>query len=50
VLNLGIIIPLKNHIGLTIEGGYHFIELEKSGDKISGNILMFGVGISGLFY
>jgi hypothetical protein len=50
VLNLGMIIPLKNHIGLTIEGGYHFIELENSGDKISGNILMFGVGISGLFY
>ena len=52
-LEVGVIIPVKEHIGVTPLLSYH-AQSEKSdapaAESISGSIIMFGVGISGLLY
>jgi hypothetical protein len=52
VIGFGVIVPIKTHIGLLLEGGYHMIRLKNkdynSGN--SGNMLSIGVGIAGLFF
>ena len=51
-LGFGVIIPVKAHIGLIFEGGYHMLDLsdKENNDSYSGNIFSVGVGISGLLF
>lgn len=51
-LGFGVIVPIKAHIGLIFEGGYHMLDLKDkdSDDTLSGNILSIGVGIAGLLF
>jgi hypothetical protein len=51
-LGFGVIVPIKAHIGLIFEGGYHMLDLKDkdSDDTSSGNILSIGVGIAGLLF
>lgn len=52
ILGFGVIIPVKKHIGLIFEGGYHMMDLKDkdSDDSDSGNILSIGIGIAGLLF
>ncbi|MFZ4799990.1 MAG: outer membrane beta-barrel protein [Bacteroidia bacterium] len=47
---LGVLVPMKSHIGLTIEALYHIQSISASGTSVSGNMLSIGIGLSGLFY
>ncbi len=51
-LGFGVIVPIKTHIGLIFEGGYHMLDLKDkdSDDTISGNIFSIAVGIAGLLF
>ncbi|OGM08591.1 hypothetical protein A2Z67_06430 [Candidatus Woesebacteria bacterium RBG_13_36_22] len=51
-LGFGVIIPVKTHIGLFFEGGYHMMDLKDkdNDDSYSGNILSIGIGIAGLLF
>ena len=48
----GIIVPIKAHIGLVFEAGYHMLDLKDkdTGDSYAGNIFSIGVGISMLIF
>lgn len=52
VIGGGIITPVKNHVGIVLEAGYHIMSLKhKDWDKSeSGNLIMVGIGIAGLLY
>jgi hypothetical protein len=45
-LGFGFIFPVKNHIGIIFEGGYHLLKL----DSNSGNFFSMGIGIAGLIF
>ncbi len=51
-LGAGVVVPLRAHLGLTFEAGYHMLNVkEKDYDEnYSGNILGIGIGIAGLLY
>ncbi|HOU96935.1 MAG TPA: outer membrane beta-barrel protein [Bacteroidales bacterium] len=51
-LSFGVIVPVKTHIGLIFEGGYHMMDLKNkdADDSVSGNIFSIGIGISGLLF
>jgi len=51
-LGFGVIVPIKAHIGLIFEGGYHMLDLKDkdSNNSYSGNIFSIGVGIAGLLF
>ena len=51
-LGFGVIVPIKSHIGLIFEGGYHMLSLKDkdTSDSYSGNIFSIGVGIAGLLF
>ncbi|MBE0679837.1 MAG: hypothetical protein IH592_13840 [Bacteroidales bacterium] len=51
-VSFGVLIPIKTHIGLYFEGGYHIMDLKDkdSAESFSGNVLSIGVGIAGLFF
>lgn len=51
-LGFGLIIPLKTHLGLIFEGGYHMMDLKNKDldDTASGNVFSIGIGIAGLLY
>jgi hypothetical protein len=51
-LGFGVIVPLKSHIGLIFEGGYHMMNLKDkdSKDSYSGKIFSIGAGIAGLLF
>lgn len=51
-LGFGLIVPVKAHIGLIFEGGYHMLDLKDkdSNESYSGNIFSIGVGIAGLLF
>jgi hypothetical protein len=48
----GIVVPVKSHLGITIEAGYHMMDIkEKETDtSYSGNIFAIGIGIVGLLF
>ena len=48
----GVIVPVKAHVGLVFEGGYHMLKLKSkdTDDTYSGNILSISVGIAGLLF
>jgi hypothetical protein len=48
----GMIVPIKNHIGLSFEGGYHMIDLKDRDTDTSsaGNIFAIAVGVVGLIF
>jgi len=48
----GMIIPVKSHIGLVFEGGYHTLNLKDNhnDNSISGNIFSLSVGFAGLLF
>jgi len=48
----GLIVPIKSHIGLIFEGGYHKLKIKDydSDDSSSGKIMSIGVGIAGLLF
>lgn len=48
----GVIVPVKSHIGLIFEGGYHSINLKDkdSNQSYSGNIFSLGLGVAGLLF
>jgi len=48
----GVIVPIRAHIGLIFEGGYHMLDLKDkdSDENYSGNIISIGVGIAGLIF
>jgi hypothetical protein len=52
VIGGGVIAPVKDHIGIVIEAGYHIMNLKhKDWDESeSGNIIMIGIGVAGLLY
>lgn len=52
VIGGGVIAPVRGHIGIVIEAGYHIINLKhKDWDRsVSGNIFMIGIGVAGLLY
>jgi len=52
ILGFGVLVPIRTHLGLAIEGGYHILDLkEKDSDSsASGNILSIGIGIAGLLF
>lgn len=51
-IGFGVIVPVKSHIGLIFEGGYHMLDLKNNDDEksFSGNIFSIGVGIAGLLF
>jgi len=51
-LGLGVIIPVKTHVGLVFEGGYNMMDLKDrdTNDTMSGNIFSIGIGIVGLLF
>jgi hypothetical protein len=51
-LGFGVLIPIKTHIGLAVEGTYHMMNLKvkESGSSSSGNIISIGIGIVGLLF
>jgi hypothetical protein len=49
-IGFGIIMPLKEHLGISFEGTYHAVSLSFEGVSQSGNTLSIGVGIVGLLY
>ena len=51
-LGFGIIVPVKSHIGLTFEGGYHMQDLKAKDydESYSGKIFSIGAGIVGLIF
>jgi hypothetical protein len=48
----GVIVPVRDHIGLIFEGGYQLLNLKNkdSEDSYSGNIFSIGVGLAGLLF
>ena len=51
--DLGVIFPIKDHIGLTFEGGYQSLKLKMSDYSHvtkSGNIFSFSMGFVGLLF
>ncbi|TKG95212.1 porin family protein [Puteibacter caeruleilacunae] len=48
----GIVVPVRSHIGITFEAGYHIMNLEDKDSDVSasGNIFGIGIGISGLLF
>jgi hypothetical protein len=48
----GIIAPVKDHLGIVVEVGYHIMNLknEHAGTSVSGNIVMISFGLAGLLY
>ena len=48
----GVIVPIKNHIGLIFEAGYHSMKLrdDDSNQSYSGNIFSLGLGIAGILF
>lgn len=52
IVGLGMIIPVREHIGFMFESGYHIINLKDSenNDSFGGNMFYIGIGISGLLY
>ena len=51
VLGFGVLVPLKESVGLVFEGGYHMMKLKDDYDvSFSGNIFSLGFGIVGLWY
>jgi hypothetical protein len=52
VLGGGVICPVKEHIGITINVGYHMMSLKPEGanESTSGNIIAVGIGITGLLF
>ncbi|NMC40840.1 MAG: hypothetical protein GYA43_06670 [Bacteroidales bacterium] len=48
----GMIIPVKSHIGLVLEGGYHTLNLKDdyNDNSISGNIFSLSAGFAGLLF
>jgi hypothetical protein len=51
-LGFGVIVPIKDHIGLIFEGGYNMLDVKDkdTNDNYSGNIFSIGVGIAGLLF
>jgi hypothetical protein len=51
-LGFGLIVPVKAHIGLIFEGGYHMQDLKAKDydESYSGNIFSIGIGIAGLIF
>ncbi len=61
---LGVIVPIKDHIGLTFEGGYHMIKqsskvnydnpyiytTDGDFDNKTGTVITLAIGIAGLLY
>lgn len=47
-IGFGLVIPIKTHIGFTLEGGYHM--LNYSDASTSGKMFALGAGIVGLFF
>lgn len=52
ILGCGVLIPIKSHIGLVFEGGYHMLNLKDKdvNSKYSGKILSLAVGIVGILF
>lgn len=48
----GINVPLRPHLGLTFEAGYHMLNIKEKeyDDTYSGNIFAIGIGIVGLLF
>ncbi len=46
----GMIVPLKSHIGLVFEAGYHVMNLKQKETKHPGNIFAISIGIAGLLF
>ena len=48
----GIVVPVKSHLGITFEAGYHIMDInEKETDtSYNGNIFAIGIGIVGLLF
>ena len=51
-LGFGVIIPIKEHIGLIFGGAYHMMDLKDKDfdENYSGNVFSIAVGISGLIF
>ncbi len=51
-LGFGVIVPIKEHIGLIFGGGYHMMDLKDKDfdDNYSGNVFSVGIGIAGLLF
>jgi hypothetical protein len=51
-LGFGVIVPIKEHIGLIFEGGYQILDLKNkdSDENYSGDIFSIGIGIAGLLF
>ncbi|MBS0010411.1 MAG: hypothetical protein KFF49_03320 [Bacteroidales bacterium] len=51
-LGFGVIIPIKEHIGLIFGSAYHMIDLKDKDfdDNYSGNVFSIAVGIAGLIF
>ncbi|MBU1708052.1 hypothetical protein KKB28_09105 [bacterium] len=52
IYSTGVIVPIKKHFSVTCELSYRMQskKYDDSDDSIKGNILKFGVGLSGLFF
>lgn len=52
IYSAGIIVPVKKHFGITCEFSYHLQSEKHDGadESIKGNILRFGIGLTGLFF
>lgn len=51
-ISAGMIISIKEHLGLIVEVGYHFQNLKNEAwpESLSGNIFSIGIGIAGLLF
>lgn len=52
VIGVGVLTPVKNHMGIVVEAGYHIMNLKHKDweESQSGNMIMIGVGIAGILY
>jgi hypothetical protein len=48
----GILAPIRDHVGIVIEAGYHMMNLKSDDwdESESGNEIMLGIGVAGLLY
>lgn len=50
--NFGMIVPVKSHIGIVLEGSYHMLNLTEKSLNVSGTgaIFTFAIGVVGLLF
>ena len=50
MFGLGFLFKAVDHLGVTVEAGYHLKSVNSGGVSASGNVFMVGVGLTGLLF